>query len=95
MNILFIHEVDWLNKVVFDIHSLSESLSLLGHQVYAIDYENTWSRNGFFSFGDLKTRRFDRISRAFSETVMVKVPTILKDATRTMRIRMTNIISFS
>ncbi len=41
MNILFIHEVDWINKVVFDIHSLAEALSLLGHRVFAIDYENS------------------------------------------------------
>jgi len=66
MNVLFIHEVDWLNKVVFDIHSLAESLSLLGHQVYAIDYENTWHRNGFLGLGSLKTKELDGISRAFS-----------------------------
>ena len=40
MNILFVHEVEWLHKVVFDIHLLSEALSLLGHQVFAIDYDN-------------------------------------------------------
>ena len=39
MNVLFIHEVDWQNKVVFDIHELSESLCGLGHKVYAIDFE--------------------------------------------------------
>ena len=66
MNLLFIHEVDWLNKVVFDIHSLSESLSLLGHQVYAIDYENNWRRNNIFDLGSLKTKEFNGISRAFS-----------------------------
>ena len=53
MNILFIHEVDWINKVVFDIHSLAEALSLLGHRVFAIDYENTWSKKGFFDLGDI------------------------------------------
>lgn len=66
MNILFIHEVDWLNKVVFEIHTLAESLSLRGHQVYAIDYEDTWHRNGSFELGTLKTREFDGISRAFN-----------------------------
>ena len=66
MNVLFIHEVDWLNKVVFDIHTLAESLSLRGHQVYAIDYENNWSRDGFLGLGSLKTKEFDGISRAFS-----------------------------
>ncbi|MBI4267979.1 MAG: glycosyltransferase [Chloroflexi bacterium] len=57
MNILFIHEVNWLNKVVFDIHSLSESLSLLGHHVYAIDYAG--------DSGSLKTSEIDGVSRAF------------------------------
>lgn len=37
MNILVIHEVDWLKKVSFEIHHLSELLSIRGHNVYAID----------------------------------------------------------
>ncbi len=79
MNILFIHEVDWLDKVVFDIHSLSESLSLLGHQVYAIDYEKTWSRNGPFDLGSLKTREFNGVSRAFSgASVCLRRPGFIK-----------------
>jgi glycosyltransferase involved in cell wall biosynthesis len=64
MNVLFIHEVDWLNKVVFDIHTLAEALSLRGHQVYAIDYENTWKRNNLCDLGTLKTRTFSNVSRA-------------------------------
>ena len=79
MNILFIHEVDWLNKVVFDIHSLSEALSLLGHQVYAIDYENTWRRNGFLDLGSLETKELDGVSRAFSRaSVHLKRPGFIK-----------------
>jgi len=66
LNVLFVHEVDWLQKVVFDIHTLAESLSLLGHQVYAIDYENTWQHNGFFGLGTLRTEELDGVSRAFS-----------------------------
>jgi glycosyltransferase involved in cell wall biosynthesis len=65
MNILFVHEVDWLSKVVFDMHTLAESLSLRGHTVYAVDYENTWKRNSFFDFGSLRTRSFRNVSRAF------------------------------
>jgi glycosyltransferase involved in cell wall biosynthesis len=64
MNILFVHEVDWLSKVVFDIHSLAEGLSLRGHRVFAVDYENTWKKSGFFDFGSLRTRRFSGVSRA-------------------------------
>ncbi len=79
MNILFIHEVDWLNKVVFDMHSLSESLSLLGHQVYAIDYENAWRRNGFLGLGSLETKEFNGVSRAFSgASVHLRRPGFIK-----------------
>ena len=79
MNVLFVHEVDWLAKVVFDIHFLSEALSLLGHQVYAIDYENTWKRDGFFDLGSLKTVEVDGISRAFAgSSVSLRRPGIIK-----------------
>ena len=37
MNILIIHEVDWVKKVTFEIHHLSELFSLNGHNVFAID----------------------------------------------------------
>ena len=65
MNILFIHEVDWLKKVVFDIHSLAEALSLSGHKVYAIDYEPEWLRKGLLDLGSLKQKEYKAVSRAF------------------------------
>ena len=37
MKILIIHEVDWLKKVTYEIHHLSEIFSLSGHKVIAID----------------------------------------------------------
>jgi glycosyltransferase involved in cell wall biosynthesis len=37
MNIAIIHEVDWLKKVTYEIHHLSEFFSLAGHKVFAID----------------------------------------------------------
>lgn len=63
MNILFIHEVDWLRKVIFEIHTLAESLSMLGHKVYAIDYESMWVRKGFFDF--LSRNRETSIARVY------------------------------
>jgi glycosyltransferase involved in cell wall biosynthesis len=79
MNILFIHEVDWLNKVVFEIHNLAESLSLLKHQVYAIDYEDQWRRNGFFNFGSLKTKVVDGVARALpGASVSLRHPGFIK-----------------
>ena len=79
MNILFVHEVEWLNKVVFDIHFLSEALSLLGHQVFAIDYENEWSRAVFFDLGRLRTKEISGVSRAFSgASVCLRRPGFIK-----------------
>jgi glycosyltransferase involved in cell wall biosynthesis len=65
VNVLFIHEVDWLKKVVFDIHTLAESLSLRGHKVYAIDYESDWQRHGLSDLWNFKTQKIDGVSRAF------------------------------
>lgn len=79
MNILFIHEVDWRAKVVFDIHFLAESLSLLGHQVFAIDYEDTWKRNSPFDFGTLRTKEFSNISRSLpGSSVCLRHPGFIK-----------------
>lgn len=79
MNILFVHEVDWLKKVVFDIHSLSESLSLLGHQVYAIDYESMWIRESLFDFGSLVTREYKPVARARpGASVCLRSPGLIK-----------------
>ncbi len=64
MNILFVHEVDWLNKVVFEIHNLAESLSRLGHRVFAIDYENAWQRDSLWKAVSLKTTEISGVSRA-------------------------------
>jgi glycosyltransferase involved in cell wall biosynthesis len=79
MNILFVHEVDWLAKVVFDIHFLAEALSLLGHRVFAIDYENDWSQGGLLKLGSLKTKEVDGISRAFAgASVCLRRPGFIK-----------------
>jgi len=61
INILVIHEVDWIRKVVFDVHWIAESMSLLGHQVYVITYESLWRQD--------KVKLSDRefvVSRAYS-----------------------------
>ena len=79
MNVLFVHEVDWLAKVVFDIHFLAEALSLLDHKVFAIDYEDTWRREGLFDLGRLRTRQLDDISRAFpGSSVCLRRPGFIK-----------------
>jgi len=79
MNILFVHEVDWLDKVVYEPHCLAEFLSLLGHKIYVIDYEANWTRDGVFDLGSLKTREFKNVSRAYPKaSVCLRRPGFLK-----------------
>ncbi|MBI4180438.1 MAG: glycosyltransferase family 4 protein [Chloroflexi bacterium] len=79
INILFIHEIDWLRKVVFEIHSLAELLSLSGHQVYAIDYESMWVRDKPLDFGTLRTKVIDGVARAYpNASVSLRRPGFIK-----------------
>jgi len=79
MNVLFVHEVDWLNKVVLDFHNLSELLSLLNHRVYAVDYENKWSKNGCLNMGSFNTEEIDGVSRALpGASVCLRRPGFIK-----------------
>lgn len=59
MNVLFVCEYEWFKSVVFDIHVLSEGLSLLGHQVYAIDYE--WDDKSQVRFKTVEVRGAIRV----------------------------------
>ena len=79
MNILFIHEVDWIKKVVFEIHNLAEILSVRGHRVYAIDYENAWEKTRFWDLGGFKTTEVTGVSRAVAgSSVTLKRPGFIK-----------------
>ena len=64
MNILFVHEVDWFRKVVFEIHSLPELLSSLGHRVFVVDFGSLHDRKHVLDFDTLKTKEFNDVSRA-------------------------------
>ena len=37
MKILIVHEIDWIEKVPFEPHHLSEILSTLGHEIFVMD----------------------------------------------------------
>jgi len=79
MNILFVHEVDWLKKVVFEMHNLAESLSLQGHQVYVIDYPDTWTRDSVFDLGSLRTKETTGICRTLpGASVCLRRPGYIK-----------------
>ena len=64
MNILVIHEVDWLKKITYEIHHLSEIFSLKGHNVYAIDIPDP----GKFSLSKEIKNDIDNYHRIYEES---------------------------
>ena len=75
MRLLFVHEVNWRRKVVFEIHDFPELLSLRGHEVVFIDFPEGESRRGFRRLLDLKTEVYPKQSRAHEgSSVEVRTP---------------------
>ena len=71
MRLLFIHEVDYENKPVFEMHELPELLALRGHQVSFLDFteESVPKDKGFKSQVFMRSRiSADARVRAFHQT---------------------------
>jgi len=75
MNILIIHEIDWINKVLFEPHHFAELLSK-DNEVYVIDCPDVTNKN-FKSA--LKTQTISNYSRIYknSSITIIRPPTIL------------------
>ena len=74
MKILFIHEVNYRAKVVFEMHEFPELLSLAGHDVHFLEFpEDVGIRNS-----SLRTKRNVIAGRAYSEAriTLITPPTI-------------------
>lgn len=56
MKILFVHEVSWFNKVVFEMHDFPELLSLRGHEVHFLDFDEGEPRARWKSVTTTETR---------------------------------------
>ncbi len=62
MKFLFVHEVNWLEKVTYEIHDIPELLSIAGHQVTFLDFPE-------FNKNDARNRTFSfRTSRAYGQS---------------------------
>jgi len=56
LKILFVHEVSWFSKVVYEIHDFPELLSLNGHEVHFLEFEEEQSRTRFKSITSTESR---------------------------------------
>ena len=76
MNILIIHEIDWINKVAFEPHHLSELFSKGGHNVFVVDCPDTANKN---IRAGLKTKIIHNYSRIYDDAsiTLIHPPSIL------------------
>ena len=56
MKILFVHEVSWFNKVVYEIHDFPELLSLRQHEVHFLDFDEGKPRTRWKTLTTTETR---------------------------------------
>ena len=76
LNILIIHEIDWVNKVVFEPHHFAELFSKKGHNVFVIDCPDTKNKNIIYG---LKTNSVSNYSRVYYDAsiTLIHPPSIL------------------
>lgn len=64
MNILVVHETEYIDKFIFEYQIIPELLSAWGHNVFVIDFPTNWQKNGFFDLGTLKSEVLTNVKRA-------------------------------
>lgn len=64
MNILVIHETEYIEKVVFEYQIIPELWSSWGHNVYVIDFPTKLDKKSFFDLGSFKTKIYKNIKKA-------------------------------
>ena len=70
MRILFVHEVSWRDKVIYEIHDIPELLSLAGHEVTFIDFPEITKQDVVKKFHRWKTTESHDISRAHQNSAV-------------------------
>ena len=76
MNILIIHEIDWLKKVIYEPHHLAELFSMKGHNVFVIDCREPDAKNLVDGFHTSTITNFNRVYKNASITLF-RLPSLL------------------
>ena len=76
MKILFVHEVSWHSKVVYEMHDFPELLSLNGHEIHFLDFDEEGIGKRWKSHVETRTRAH-KGSRVLVTTVPRIFPGIL------------------
>ena len=63
MNILVVHESEYIEKVVFEYQIIPEIWASMGHKVFVIDFESNWQKSGFWNLVS-KTKIIKNVKKA-------------------------------
>ena len=75
VKLLVVHEVNYLEKIIYEFQILPEILSILGHEVTIIDYNDNWKTSSNGHGTGLRTRVHQAVHRAYpNASVTVRRP---------------------
>lgn len=63
MNILVVHETEYIKKVVFEYQVIPEIWASWGHNVYVVDFETDWRRQNIFNLRS-KTHELKNVKKS-------------------------------
>jgi glycosyltransferase involved in cell wall biosynthesis len=78
VRLLVVHEVNYLEKIIYEFQILPEILSIFGHDVIIIDYDDSWESSSHTNGYGLKTHVHEGVHRAYPQaSVTVRRPGML------------------
>src|SRR2546421_7000901 len=79
MKLLVVHEVNYLSKIIYEFQILPEILSILGHDITIVDYNDSWKSETNGRRVALRTAVHRNVHRAYPEaSVTVRRPGMLR-----------------
>jgi len=79
VKILVVHEVNYLSKIIYEFQILPEILSMLGHEITVIDYNDSWDKDGNGAGAMFRTDVRTNVHRAYaSASVTVRRPGMIR-----------------
>src|SRR5437870_902709 len=79
VKILIVHEVNYLSKIIYEFQILPEILSILGHEVVVIDYNDSWESEAHKAYCTFRTEVHRAVYRAYpGASITVRRPGMIR-----------------
>ncbi len=79
MNLLIVHEVNYLSKIIYEFQILPEILSMQGHTVTVVDYDDSWAKDRTTNRLVLRSEVHEDIHRAYPDgSVTLRRPGMIR-----------------